>query len=252
MFVFCKFFPCVRCIFFSTIIIIKGENLVQSRVEPPILLSRLMTFVFATAIVVLGVMLLTLYKMFPLNRPQVFFLVSQPSHELEISVREMMPSDQNLENYRRAFIREYIKARNEITPNINVMRKKWTNEADAPVRAWSSEDVFANFRETRMWPALMNDVPDFEFKCPVEFEQGGITPRGPDTYAVKFRWICENSGGQVASKDYTIVLKLESDSSDKTKWSDRLNNPLGIRVTEYYVESVNGDENDKTDPLNVF
>ena len=36
------------------------------------------------------------------------------------------------------------------------------------------------------------------------------------------------------------------------KWADRLNNPLGIRVSEYTVESVNGDTNDKTDPLNRF
>ena len=124
MFVFCKFFPCVRCIFFSTIIIIKGENLVQNRVEPPILLPRLMTFVFATAIVVLAVMGITLYKMFPLNRPQVFFLRARPSHTLEVTVRDIVPTDENLDFYKRAFIREYIKARNEITPNIADMRKK--------------------------------------------------------------------------------------------------------------------------------
>ena len=56
----------------------------------------------------------------------------------------------------------------------------------------------------------------------------------------------------MASKDYTIILKIESDSSSAVKWTDRLNNPLGIHVTEYEVESVDGDESNKTDPLDTF
>ena len=48
------------------------------RIEPPILLSRLMTFVFAAALVVVVVLVVTLAKMFPLNRPQIFFLTTQP------------------------------------------------------------------------------------------------------------------------------------------------------------------------------
>lgn len=224
----------------------------QNRVEPPILLSRLMTFVLATAVVVLAVMGVTLYKMFPLNRPQVFFLMTQPSHTLEVTLRNMVPTNENLDFYKRAFIREYIKARNEISSNINAMREKWTNEPSAPVRAWSSEAVFNDFRNSRMWTALMNEIPGFELKCPVEFETGAITPRGTDMYAVKFRWFCENSDGQVDAKDYTIVLKLETDVDTTVQWTDRLNNPLGIRVTQYTVESVDGDKSDNTDPLNRF
>lgn len=53
----------------------------QDRVEPPILLSRLMVFVFAAMLVVLLVMVATLYNMFPLNRPQVFFLMTAPSND---------------------------------------------------------------------------------------------------------------------------------------------------------------------------
>ena len=224
----------------------------QSRIEPPILLSRLMTLVLATALVVLGVMGLTLYKMFPLNRPQVFFLMTRPSHTLDVTLREIPPTDENLDRYKRAFIKEYIKARNEISANINVMRKKWTNTPDAAVRSWSTDDVFNEFSQTRMWTALMNEIPGFELKCPVEFETGAITPRGTDMYAVKFRQFCENSDGQVAAKDYTIVLRLQSDEETKAKWTDRLNNPLGIRVSQYTVESVDGDTEDKTDPLNRF
>ena len=48
----------------------------QKRVKPPVLVSRLMTFVLATSIVVLGALAFTLYKMFPLNSPQIFFLTT--------------------------------------------------------------------------------------------------------------------------------------------------------------------------------
>ena len=224
----------------------------QNRVEPPILLSRMLTFVFATAVVVLAVMGITLYKMFPLNRPQVFFLTTQLSHKLEVTLQDMAPTSENLDQYKRAFIKEYIKARNEISSNINAMRKKWKNEPSAAVRTWSSDAVFNDFRNTRMWTALMNEIPGFELKCPVEFETGAITPRGSDMYAVKFRWFCENSDGQVDAKDYTIVLKLEADTESTVQWTDRLNNPLGIRVTQYTVESVDGNKSDNTDPLNRF
>ena len=224
----------------------------QNRVEPPILISRLMTFVLATAMVVLVVMGITLYKMFPLNRPQVFFLTTQLSHRLEVTLQDMAPTSENLDRYKRYFIKEYIKARNEISSNINAMRKKWKNEPSATVRTWSSDAIFNDFAQTRMWTAIMNEIPGFELTCPVEFETGAITPRGNDMYAVKFRWFCENSDGQVGAKDYTIVVRLESDTDATVKWADRLNNPLGIRVTQYTVESVDGDKSDNTDPLNRF
>ena len=58
----------------------------QERIEPPILISRLMTFVMATAVVVLGVLIFTLDKMFPLNRPQIFVLTSQNLNDKEITL----------------------------------------------------------------------------------------------------------------------------------------------------------------------
>lgn len=217
----------------------------QDRIEPPVLISRLMTFVFASSLVVLGALGVTLYKMFPLNRPQVFFLMTQLRSDVDIRLTEMPPADENLEIYKRMFIREYIRARNEVMPNMNVMRRKWNNSDDGVVRAWSSPDVYQAFTETGMWNAIMNDIPDFKFSCPVEFQTGAIAPRTDDTYAVSFTYYCTNSDRQGTTKDYTIVLKLEMDDGATVRWADRLNNPLGIRVTEYTVESDNGD------PLNT-
>ncbi len=211
------------------------------RIEPPTLLSRIMTFVFAAALVVVVVLIITLYKMFPLNRPQVFFLMTQPRSDLEIRLAELPPTDENLDIYKRAFIREYIKARNEIVPNTKTMCQKWNNDENGIVRTWSTSDVYNAFTQTNLWTALMNDVPDFEFTCPVEFQPGAIAPRSNDTYAVSFSYFCANSDGQIDKKDYTIVLRLELDGDATIKWSDRLNNPLGIRVAEYRIESGNGD-----------
>lgn len=237
----------------STIHLYKGENNVQNRIEPPILISRLLTLVFAATAVVLVVMLITLSNLFPLNRPQIFFLWTQPHETIEVKLVEMPPVDENFDRYKKAFIREYIKARNEITPNIAYVRKKWSNDENAIVRTWSTDKVYNEFAQTGLWNALMSEIPDFEFACPVEFFPDAIVPRsGNDTYAVNFRYFCINNDGQIAPKDYTIVLKLELGEGKKMKWADRLNNPLGIRVSEYTVESVNGDTNDKTDPLNRF
>ena len=209
-------------------------------VEPPILLSRLMTFVFSAALVVVVVLVVTLVKMYPLNKTQVFFLTTQPRSDLEIKLSSFSPNEENIEVYKQAFIKEYIKARNEIIPNAGVMQKKWSASEDGTVYTWSTPEVYANFAKTSMWAAYMDEVPDFEFHCPVEFT--GIAPRSRnkqtsdiDTYAVSFRYFCTNSDGQKHQKDYTIILKLEL--GNKIKWTDRLDNPLGIRVSEYKVES---------------
>ena len=213
----------------------------QDRIEPPILLSRLMTFVLAGAIVVLGVLGFTLYKMFPLNRPQVFFLNSELRADRDVVVHQLPTTDENVKWYKRAFIREYIKARNEIVPDGRVMLRKWNNDATGIVHTWSTDAVYDAFTQTNMWNAIMNSTPDFEFSCSVEFENGAVTPRTADTFAVKFKYFCEDSGGQTAKKDYTIVLRLQMDNDTKLKWAERLDNPLGVRVSEYRIESGNGD-----------
>lgn len=230
------------CLFFYDLHT-RREKTVQNRIEPPVLVSRLMTFVLAAALVVLMALGLTLYKMFPLNRPEIFFLASQPRADLEVRLIEMPPNDENLANYKKAFIREYIKARNEVVPNAKIMREKWANNRDGVVRVWSDDAVFTKFIQTDMWNAQMNNIPDFEFSCSVEFQNGAISPYSntDDTYIVNFRYFCADSDRQMDKKDYKIKVKLETTDGEKMKWADRLENPLGIRVTEYKVESGNGD-----------
>ncbi len=211
----------------------------STRIEPPILLSRLMTFVFSGALVTLIVLIVTLTQMFPLNRPQVFFLTTQPRSDLEIRLFSMPPDAENIDIYKRSFIKEYIKARNEIIPNVGVMRRKWSRTADGVVNTWSTPDVYAGLTQTNMWTAYMNDMPDAEFYCPVEFNS--IAPRSDNTYAVNFTYFCTNNNGQTDKKDYTIIIRLESDDNPSIKWGDRLVNPLGLRVADYQIESGGGD-----------
>ncbi|MDR1360845.1 MAG: type IV secretion system protein [Rickettsiales bacterium] len=208
-------------------------------VEPPILLSRLMAFVFAALAVVVVVLIITVAKMFPLDKTQVFFLETEPRENMEIRLSSFSPDNQNLETYKQAFIKEYIKARNEVIPSPSQMQRKWSATNEGSVYSWSAPDVYKQFANTAMYIALMNDIPDFEFRCPVEFH-GGLAPRGPDKYAVRFSYFCtDNNSGQECKKDYTIAIKLELE--DKVKWSERLRNPLGIRVVEYKLESGDGD-----------
>ncbi len=208
-----------------------------NRIEPPVLLSRLMTFVVAGAIVVTIALVVALVKLYPLERTQVFFLTTMPRDGMEIRLTDFTPNSANIEIYKQAFIKEYIKARNEIIPNAGAMRRKWANGDDGLVYVWSARDVYEQFMQTGMWIAYMNEMPDFAFMCRVEFTN--VAPRTTNTYAVSFRYFCTNNNGQDASKDYTIAVRLET--SDTVQWSDRLTNPLGIRVTEYEIETGNGD-----------
>ena len=79
----------------------------QNRIEPPVLVSRLMAFVLAMAVVVLVTMGYTIYKMFPLNRPQVFFLTSTLRADQEVHLVEMLPNSANFDEFKKAFVREY-------------------------------------------------------------------------------------------------------------------------------------------------
>lgn len=213
----------------------------QNRIEPPVLLSRLMAFVLATAVVVLAALVITLVNMFPLNRPQIFFLTTQISDEVTVALREMPPQDEYLDMYKRTFIREYIRARNEVFANPKLTNEKWNGE-NGFVRTWSTDDVFGDFVNTAMWTAMMSEIPDFDFQCLVEFPDKPITYlASDDTYQVDFRYFCEDSTGRQPPKDYTIKLKLMPDDGTQIKWADRVDNPLGLRVSGYEIISGNGD-----------
>jgi type IV secretory pathway component VirB8 len=219
------------------------EN-VSNSIEPPVLMSRLMTFVFAASLVVVLALVATLARMYPLNKTQIFFLTTTPKADLEIKLSSFTPDADNIEFYKQAFIKEYVKARNEIIPNAAAMQRKWSASEDGTVYQWSTPDVYAAFANTRMYLAYMDEAPDFEFRCPVEFT--GLAPHAHDkltnqldTYRVSFRFFCTNSDGQTTEKHYTIRVKLKLE--DTVKWTDRLNNPLGIRVSEYEIEAGDGD-----------
>lgn len=217
----------------------------SNRVEPPILLSRLMTFVLAGAIAVLAALALTLSNMFPLNRPQIFFLTTEVRDDLNVKLIEMPPVDKNLEDYKTAFVREYIRYRNEVFTNPAIMQKKW-NSQDGIVRKMSSDEVYKNFVETDMFFAIASGMPGFDFQCPVNFEGAPVYMSRDDAYRVKIRYFCtDNSTGQTIPKDYTIKVKIDADADKEIKWVDRIENPLGLRVTEYEIVTGDGD------PLNT-
>ncbi len=202
-----------------------------------------MTFVFVSMLVVLGVLVLTLYNMYPLDRPQVFFLLSAPKNDLNVILSEMVPNDENMKIYKKTFLREYIRARNEILPNAREMRTKWGNDIDGIVYSWSTPEIYNQLTQTNMWKAWMSELPDFEFSCSVEFDNGAIEPLNEETneYTIKFLYFCADSNRQMDKKEYKIRIKLDMDEGTKMKWSDRFNNPLGIHVSEYVIESGNGD-----------
>lgn len=243
-----RFFTCAGRAFFSIITVLRRGEVVPNRIEPPILLTRMMIFVLAASVVTLAALAFTLTQMFPLNRAEVFFLSSEKNSDVQIVLTEFPPEDKNFDIYKRMFIREYIKARNEVLPNVRAMSRKW-NVSDGIVRTWSTDDVFTDFIQTNMWNNLMQTDTNFDFSCSVEFRDTGKTAireytSDHMTYLVDFAWFCKDSYGQTDLKNYTIKVRLAYDDGSAQKYSARLNNPLGIHVAEYSVMS------DGPDPLN--
>lgn len=217
----------------------------SNSIEPPVLISRLMTFVCAAAAVTLGVLLFALWRMFPLDRPQVFFLTTQLRPDIEVRMYSMpaKSEERNIRFFKENFIKEYIRARNEIVPDADAMQAKWGNDASGIVNAWSSEEVYQDFVNTAAWRNLMRDGAVSAVTCTVEFPQMHPQPRETDrTWAVPINYICTNSDGQTVRKDYTIVVSVEQiDKNSTMKLGDRMTNPLGVRVVRYEIEDGDGD-----------
>ena len=212
----------------------------KNRIEPPILLSRLLVFVLAMSVVVLFALGITLKNMFPLNRPQVFFLTTTVRDDQDIRLVQMQPKSENLDRFKKAFVREYIRHRNEVFTNPKAMQKKWNNENGA-VRTMSTDKVYADFTNTYMFTAMMGGMPDFEFTCPVVFDGAPLYLPNEDMYQVKIRYFCADNTGRTYPKDYTIKLRLENEDNTQIKWADRIENPLGLRVSEYVIAEGDGD-----------
>lgn len=211
----------------------------QTRIEPPVLLSRLLVFVFAASVIALGALFFTLRNMFPLNHPQVFFLTTKPENTTAIQLNELPPDDANLDYYKQSFVMEYVRARNEIEPNIAIMNEKWGN-VNGVVSAWSSPSVYSDFSRTKLFKMQTGNRPNLGLSCAVEFVERPLR-LATDRYTIKIRYICADSNGQSTKKDYTIRVKVALDKDAKTEWQDRLNNPLGMRVSEYTIDSGFGD-----------
>ena len=221
-------------------------------VEPPILISRILMFVLATSLVVLAALVITLAKMIPLQRPEVFFLYT-PTRAANVVIAPMTPDATNestIATYKEGFIREYVIARNTlgIGKNAYITKNNWAKI----VQSWSNQKVYSDFQNTALYKQYtFNEMPP-AISCSVNFPNSArdkaVTDLGKDTYMVKFTWFCknENIGGQTTQKNYKIRIRIQSELDKKI--SGVLNNieklrenPLGIQVVEYAIQDGRGD-----------
>lgn len=244
------FFTCAGQIKLSRIKIHNVGVCVAKMVQPPVLMSRIMTFVLATSIVVLAALVVTLYKMIPLERPQVFFLLTN-NRPINTVIEPLVPdstNEQAIENYEKGFVREYIITRNTLDTNAVLTRTNWTSI----IRNWSSEKVYSALTKTELYKEYtLSDRPPM-LSCLVNFIDVDKTASKTDydEYVTNFMWICKNIGGQTVQKNYKIRLRIQSvlgkNASDTLENLNKLrNNPLGIRVVSYTVIEGEGD------PLNA-
>ena len=224
-------------------------------VEPPVLMSRILTFVLATSVVTLGALVVTLAKMIPLERPEVFFVYT-PTRLTNLVITPMIPNATNQDTlyaYKEGFIREYVIARNTLDTGKNsyITKNNWLKI----VKPWSNSEVYNEFIKTKMYQTyVFNEQPPY-FSCSVNFSSTkndkAIIYLGKDLYEVNFAWICknENIGGHTNQKNYKIQIRIQSELDKKPSEVfnnlDKLrDNPLGIQVVEYKIKSNN------PDPLN--
>ena len=221
-------------------------------IEPPVLMSRILTFVFATSVVVLIALVVALAKMMPLERPEVFFL-SNRTTSVNAVIEPLVPdsaNEQALEKYEKGFVREYIINRNTLLPNVVLTQRNWTNI----IKPWSSNRVYSALTRTALYKEYTSGDTTPMFSCSVNFtdknkEQPVVkTGHGAkyNEYTVTFAWVCKNSGGQTTQKNYKIRLRIQSVLDEKASNTlENLNklrdNPLGIRVVEYTVLGGDGD-----------
>lgn len=220
--------------------------------EPPVLVSKMLTFVLAGTVVVLAALGFTLIKMIPLERPEVFFLLT-PTRSSDVVIIPMTPDANNertLNFYLQGFIREYIIARNTLYPGAQsyITRNNWSNV----VKLWSSDDVFKEFTKTSLYRDYVFNTMPPSLSCSVNFEstnnERAIVEMHNGWYQANFAWVCkdENIGGQTTLKNYKIQLRIDSELQAKMSGTlenlEKLRqNPLGIQVIEYVIKDDMGD-----------
>lgn len=227
------------------------------RITPPTLLSRLLIFVFAAILVVFVTLIFTISKIFPLNRSQVYFLTAQPRQEIDINLSQLVTTEHDiaLKKYIPAWIREYVKVRNEISPNITNMRKKWGVSPTGYVYTWSSAEEYSNFMSKKFPQYVMtNRTLRVDYECVVNFDKSAVIPRTTDyrTFAVNFSHICYNTNNpeQIFEKNYQAIITIEFDNEKAVRWVETIENPLGIKVIDYKIESIDNLPA-STDPLDT-
>ncbi len=221
-------------------------------IEPPVLISRILTFVLATAVVVLVTLIVALTKMMPLERPEVFFVANRTVSVSTVIEPLVLDSsnEQALRDYEEGFVREYIVVRNTLQPNAALTRKNWTSV----IKPWSSQRVYSALTRTALYSEYTSSDTPPALSCVVNFfdtskEQAVVrTGHSPnhDEYIVTFAWVCKNSGGQTTQKNYKIRLRIQSVMDTKASKTletlDKLrDNPLGTKVIEYKVLDGDGD-----------
>ena len=217
-------------------------------IEPPILISRILMFMLATSIVVLAVLVFSLIKLIPLERPEVFFLYT-PTRSANVIIEPLIPDSGNknaINNYKAGFIREYVIARNTLSAKSTITRKNWSRI----VKPWSSNKVFSDFSKTRLYKEFAFGEQMLNVSCSVNFSSPTndepVLRMSNDTYNVKFTWVCENIGGQTTQKNYKIQIKIQSNLDEKSSgtldYLEKLrDNPLGIQVVQYDILDGRGD-----------
>lgn len=191
--------------------------------------ARAFAIVCAVSVCANLALLLAVIQIQPMTRIEPFFLDFANRSDQVVTIRKMNMSSEDWEALIRRNLREYVILRHSMQPDTELMNRRWG--PDGKIRWMSSSQVYAEFAERAK--AYFNQDPDNKFRRLTRTVNITSVNQGDQFWQVLFEIVDEIDG---ATEVNNLVARMQIGwETQKVKYSDRLKNPLGFKITAYEV-----------------
>ena len=210
-------------------------------------IARAFSAVAILAFVVNVLLFSAIGSLYPLIRIQPFYLTILDKNQQVIDIRPIGAGKLYDRTTIEAFVRQYVLARYEVTPDIQEVEERWG--VNGIVALMSAQSVYDEFAE------IANDMLQKNIKEKGMRVQASITSASaiPNSENLVWNVYVKLTQSTDAADDEIINLKVSlqvqfdplMQEAYRTTWQDRLKNPLGFRVMMYgedFAEEKKGEE----------
>ena len=188
------------------------------------------------------VLLIAIGNILPLNRVEPYYLTFQNKSDQIVRIKDLNvkknDDDASYNLIEESLVREYIQLRHTVIPDINEMEKRWSSGG---LLRWISDDaVYRDFNDSE-YVRMMSRIADQRYSQTVSISTVNLI-HNPRHWQVDFEtteMIGEARKPTTHKWTATIQIKPESmgKGSRELLYSDRLKNPLGLKVSHYVLRS---------------